>query len=346
VPRILNLPEFKGDQHMIRQKKIYLIKKRKTRRNKKRIFMFFILPILLLLVSGSGYAYYLYEKAEQALASSYDPINQSSKSEAKINPDIHNTSVLFIGIDDSKTRNFKENTRTDALILATFNEKQKSIKLLSIPRDSYVYIPEKGEYSKINHAHSYGGVKSTIETVEELLDIPVDYYVKMNFNAFIEVVDALDGVKAEVPYEITEKDSNDRNSIHLEPGIQELNGEEALALVRTRKKDNDIERGKRQQEIMMAIMEKARSAKSMTKYAQIIDAVGNNMKTNLTFKEMKSFVDYVIAGKKLKIETLTLAGEDNYIDHVYYYKLDEEELELLKDTLKHHLDRDNYTDYE
>src|SRR5690606_21377009 len=108
-----------------------------------------------------------------------------------------------------------------------------------------VYIPEVGYNDKINHAHAFGGPKATIETVEQLLDVPVDYYVKLNFHAFTEVVDVIGGITAEVPYELWESDSNDKkNAIHLLPGEQLLNGEQALALARTRKYDSDIERGK------------------------------------------------------------------------------------------------------
>ena len=92
------------------------------------------------------------------------------------------------------------------------------MKLVSIPRDSYVYIPEVGYRDKITHAHAFGGTRATIEPVEELFDIPVDYYVKMNFNAFIDVVDALGGIEAEVPYNRTEKDENDKYTIHLKKG--------------------------------------------------------------------------------------------------------------------------------
>src|SRR5699024_7653135 len=119
----------------------------------------------------------------------------------------------------------------------------------SIPRDSYVYIPEVGYEDKINHAHAFGGHRATIDAVENLLDIPVDYWVKLNFNAFVDVIDAIDGIDVEVPYEFTESNSDDkRDSIHLFPGKQLVDGEEALALARTRKLDNDIERGKRQLE--------------------------------------------------------------------------------------------------
>ena len=95
---------------------------------------------------------------------------------------------------------FGEATRTDALILTTFNVKDKSVKMVSIPRDSYVYIPEKGKKIKLHMPMSYGGTGPTIETVEELFDIPVDYFVKLNFNAFIDVVDALGGITGRCSY--------------------------------------------------------------------------------------------------------------------------------------------------
>ena len=129
------------------------------------------------------------------------------------------------------------------MLVATFNRKANSINLLSIPRDSYVYIPEVGYKDKINHAHAFGGPVSTIETVEELLEIPIDYYVKINFDAFIEIIDALGGIDMYVPITFTEQDSmTGAGAISLNEGYQHLNGEETLALARTRKIDNDLER--------------------------------------------------------------------------------------------------------
>lgn len=310
----------------------------KTKKRRKRIIAFILLPLLIITLSATAYGAFLYNKAQSVINQSYQPVERET-SRDKVDPKEENTSILFIGVDDSNVRNFEGGSRSDALMLATFNEKRKSVKLLSIPRDSYVYIPEIGYDDKITHAHANGGVVSTIETVEGLLDIPIDYYVKMNFNAFIDVIDALGGIEAEVPYTINEMDSKDRkNAIHLEPGLQELDGEEALALARTRKLDNDIERGKRQQQIIKAIMDRAASAKGVTKYADVIEAVGDNMTTDLSFAEMKSFIDYAAAGTKLNVETLSLAGSDAYIDSVYYYQLDEEDLETVKQTLSTHLE--------
>ncbi len=318
------------------------VKQRNTKR-KKKILKLVVFPLMVIAISVISYSTFLYSKAQTAMNDSYDPIDRiSSKRETIVNPDIDNISVLFIGVDDSEERGFGTNSRSDALILATFNEKAKTVKLLSIPRDSYVNIPDHGK-DKITHAHAYGGPVTTIETVEELLDIPVDFYVKLNFNAFVDVINAIGGIKADVPYDFSESDSDEKKRINLQAGFQQLDGEEALALARTRKLDSDIERGKRQLEIIEAIIDKATSANSIMKYADVIDAVGKNMVTDLSFSEMKSFIDYAKEGTSLNIETLSLEGQDLYLtnskgNRIYYYDLDEDYLESVQTTLKSHLE--------
>ncbi|MGX2961674.1 LCP family protein [Peribacillus sp. JNUCC 23] len=318
--------------------RLYRVTKRRRKRKRKKLVAWFLVPILLLTITGTAYGAYLYNKAASTLDNSFESIGLSSKREAKVNPKVDNTSILFIGVDDSESRNYKDSARSDALILATFNKKDKSIKLVSIPRDSYVYVPKKDKYTKITHAHAYGGPQVTVETVEHLLDIPVDYYVRMNFYAFIDVVNALNGIEVDVPYELHEKNSADKHdAIQLQPGLQMLDGEEALALARTRKQDSDLYRGQRQQQIIQAIIKKATTVNAVTKYPDIIDAVGGNMKTNLTFSEMKAFVEYATAGNNLAIENLQLEGEDSREDGAYVFKLDEDKLGELQDVLKKHL---------
>ncbi|MEH7075083.1 LCP family protein [Neobacillus drentensis] len=309
----------------------------KKKKKRKRILLWLIMPILLLIIGATAYGGFLYNKAESVMNKSYKPIERDTK-KANTNVKLENTSILFIGVDDSEKRKSSGSSRSDALMLATFNKEDKSIKLLSIPRDSYVHIPEKDIYTKITHAHAYGGVKLTLETVEELLDVPVDYYVKMNFNAFIDVINALDGVKVDVPFTFSEQDSKDHaKAITLQKGVQELNGEEALAFARTRKIDSDIQRGMRQQQIVKAILAKGASIKSITNYTDVMEAVGKNMSTDLTFDQMKSFLSYIQAGSGLNVESLSLKGEDSYINRIYYYKLDDAALEETKTKLKNHL---------
>ena len=140
---------------------VHQMKKRKKRR---RVVSTILFVVLFTVLTAGGYGAFLYSKAQSVIDDSYKPLDrQSDKRDKQVNPDVDNISVLFVGIDDSEARNFQSASRTDALMLATLNEKEKSIKLLSIPRDSLVYIPSKGYEDKINHAYGKGGITSTIE---------------------------------------------------------------------------------------------------------------------------------------------------------------------------------------
>ena len=315
-------------------------KKTNNKKSSSKLVQFFKIFVILAtsaLICITTYFVYLTKQAEMAANNAYEDIGRnSSKRDEVVNAATDNVSVLFIGIDDSEKRGQgAESSRSDALILATLNNKNKTIKLLSIPRDSYVYIPYVGYKDKITHAHSFGETSASVETIEELFDIPIDYYVRLNFNAFIDVVDALDGVEVEVPYDILEKDENDFSTVQLKEGLQTLDGREALALARTRKADSDLERGKRQQEILKAIIYKAASVSALTKYDDVIEAVGDNMRTNMEFSEMKSFVAYLSSGVP-SIETLNLDGSDSW-EGGYYYILNEQSVQDTSDILKNHL---------
>lgn len=317
----------------------------KSRKKKIRRRVFFILiPIMIVFLIVLGYGTYLYTKADTVLSDSYVEVDRekSPLRDALVDPSIDNVSILIMGVDSNNHRDNAENARTDALMLATFNKAEKSINLLSIPRDSLVYIPEVGYEDKINHAHSFGGTKAAVETVENLLDIPVDYYVKVNFHAFVDVVDSLNGIEVEVPYELTESNSMDkRDAIHLMPGVQNVDGEEALALARTRKLDSDIQRGKRQQEILEAIIGKSTSVNSVLNYDDLLEAVGDNMTTNMTFSDMKTFISYAGNGIDLDINSITLEGTDYQPAGVYYWAVDQVALGETKSLLQDHLEITN-----
>ncbi|QPC47526.1 LCP family protein [Mangrovibacillus cuniculi] len=316
----------------------YQRKKLRSKRKKRRLFWFLVFPLLLVLGAGGAYAGKLYFDAKGALEGTFQPIDRNGSDQRDKTVEIKKDhfSVLIIGVDDSEKREFGSNSRSDALMLATVNQEDKSVKLTSIPRDSYVYIPEVGYETRINAAHAHGGPKATIETVEELLDVPVDYYVSLNFHAFIEVIDALNGVEIDVPYSFSEQDSNDvQGAIQLEKGVQMLNGEEALAFARTRKMDSDVYRGMRQQEVIKAIVKRAASIQSIGRYDDVLDSIGNNMKTDLSFDEMRYLAEFGI--KQPSIDTNSLAGRDSEPGGAYYYYLDETALANLRIELKRHL---------
>lgn len=314
-------------------------RKKKEKESGGCLWKILLVVLILLLAFGGGYIYYLFHSGKKAAENAYVE-NSRTKSELRdesVQPLTDNISIMIVGIDDSEKRSQGEgNSRSDALLVATLNNKDKSIKLVSIPRDSYVYIPTVGYKDKITHAHAYGGIDATRETVEGLLNVPIDYYFRVNFDAFIEIVDALGGVTVDVPYEINELDENDKRTVHLMPGTQEVNGREALALARTRHQDSDVERGKRQQMILEAIASKATSVTSFTKYDKVLAAVGNNMQTDMTFDEMKSLFAYLQNGMP-DIDSLSLKGSDDMSSGIYYYLLQDDSLLETRQTLQKHL---------
>lgn len=317
--------------------------KGQKKKNRKKLYMFIFIPAFLILLGTVSYGVVVYTKAQKAVDDSYKDVGRENETSDlrvdTVDPVEDNVSILIIGVDDSEKREYDENSRSDTLILATFNKEKGNVKLLSIPRDSYVYVPEVGYSTKINSAHFYGGPKASIETVENFLNVPVDYYVRLNFEAFIEVVDSLGGIDYNVPFKIDELNSKDKiNGIHLEPGYQKLDGEEALALARTRKYDNDFERGKRQQEIIKTIVKETVSASSIMKMGNLIDAVGNNMTTNLSFDEMKSFMGYGL-NNDFTFSSLTLEGSGGYMDDgLWYFQVDENSRIEVEMKLREQLD--------
>lgn len=315
------------------------LNKKKTSK-KRTVLKVALLISLLAFISVLGYGFYLENKANKAADRAFESLNDRTKSQLRdeaVEPLKDNVSILFIGVDESDKRKDDGNSRSDALLVATLNNDQKTVNLLSIPRDANVYDPNRQRFDKITHAHAFGGTEATIDTVENLLEIPIDYYVKMNFNAFIEVVDAIGGVTVDVPYDHVELDENDKRSIELEKGEHHLDGRHTLALARTRKLDSDVDRGKRQQMILNAIAKESLSLNSFVKLGDVIDAVGNNMKTNMTYSEMKSFLEYAKGGIP-DINMMNIEGDDNWTARGYYWELDETDLAEKKELLMQHLE--------
>jgi anionic cell wall polymer biosynthesis LytR-Cps2A-Psr (LCP) family protein len=177
-----------------------------------------------------------------------------------------------------------------------------------------------------------------------MLDIPVDYVVESNFNAFRDVVNELNGVTVNVKSQkIADRIKVDtKGKVVLKPGVQTLDGEQALAYVRTRKADTDLMRGQRQMEVLSAIINKSKSLSSIPSYDDIVDSLGKNLKMNLSLNDAIGLFPFITSLKK--VDSLQLTGSDSYIytpqygKNIYYFKLNEEKLQEVKATLKKDLD--------
>ncbi|WP_270892960.1 LCP family protein, partial [Staphylococcus saprophyticus] len=290
------------------------------------------------------FAIILLKSSQGAFESSFNDSDSSRKSnirDSKVNPSKDPISILFLGIDDNSGREKNgqtaEKSRTDAMILSTFNADKEQIRMLSIPRDTISYIPKVGYYDKITHAHAYGGPTASMDSVEATLDLPVDYYVRINMEAFVDAVDELGGIKYDVPYNINEPNTNDTGKIKVKKGYQNLNGDEALAVARTRHQDSDLKRGQRQMDLIKKLFAKAQKADSFNKLDDVVEIVGKNAKHNLSYDEIKVLATSYLKDD-IKIKSSQLEGDDDYLNGIYYYNPDIKNILSTTNMLRSDLD--------
>ncbi len=258
--------------------------------------------------------------------------------------------VLINGVD-SRSGNLDESSNADVIMLATFNPKTMKLSLISIPRDTYIPITcEGGVRDKITHSGS-GGIQCTIDSLEQYLDIEINYYIKMNFDAVVELVDAIDGIDIDVPITFCEQDSNDvADAICLDEGYQHLDGEQALALARHRKTlaNGDIGRGANQQLVIKGIIDKLASGKIITSVNEILSILGDNIQTNITAKEMRALFSLLTEigsqslysnTSALEITSYTVQGEGAMMyaswanADIYYYIPYKESIEAIQEEI-------------
>lgn len=305
---------------------------------------FLIFLSLVLVVVPIIFAIILLKSSQGAFESSFNDSDSSRKSnirDSKVNPSKDPISILFLGIDDNSGREKNgqtaEKSRTDAMILSTFNADKEQIRMLSIPRDTISYIPKIGYYDKITHAHAYGGPTASMDSVEATLDLPVDYYVRINMEAFVDAVDELGGIKYDVPYNINEPNTNDTGKIKVKKGYQNLNGDEALAVARTRHQDSDLKRGQRQMDLIKKLFAKAQKADSFNKLDDVVEIVGKNAKHNLSYDEIKVLATSYLKDD-IKIKSSQLEGDDDYLNGIYYYNPDIKNILSTTNMLRSDLD--------
>lgn len=315
--------------------------RQKVRKRKLRKIPLFI---MILVVTTICYGVYLAVQTYQAASKSYDDLGREKSDLREEVVSISNdpVSVLLMGVEDYSTG--EDHGRTDTLMLATFNPNDEHLKLLSIPRDTLVEIVGKEKQDKINHAYAFGGKKMTIETVEHFLEVPIDYYATVNFDAFKNIVDILGGITVDVPFDF-EQNSDDRvaEKLQFHEGQMELDGRHALAFARMRKSDprGDIGRNERQQAVVKAIIDKAVSASSLTKIDDLINEIGNNVETNMRISEAISFLKNYSDFNTKQIDKLTLETTPSRINGISYQIADEDSLDEVKQALREHLEINN-----
>ena len=233
------------------------------------------------------------------------------------------TTIMLMGIDERKD----DVGRSDTLMILNLSEDKAS--LLTIPRDTMVYIERHG-YQKINSAYTYGGEKLAKKTVEEFLGIDIDHYVTINKSRFAEVIDAMGGVDIYVERDMKYDDPWDDNGglhINLKQGLQHLDGQTAIEFVRYRDAEGDVGRVRRQQAFMRACADKLTEPSMLIKIPELLGVAVKAINTDLSSADMLAAAGSLKSAQVTgNVKTGVVPGWLQYIDGVSYLIPDAERL--------------------
>jgi polyisoprenyl-teichoic acid--peptidoglycan teichoic acid transferase len=303
----------------------------KNKKKKKKWLRVTGIVLLVLLIGIGVYAYSVYNSLTNAVETMHHPVDRKSEKRTE-EVSLQNKqpfSVLLLGVDQRKG----DRGRSDTMIVLSVNPKLNSVKMLSIPRDTRTEIVGKGTQDKINHAYAFGSEEMAMNTVENFLDIPIDYFVKVNMEGFKDIVDAVGGITVNNDLDFS------YDGYHFAKGQLTLNGKKALAYTRMRKEDprGDFGRQIRQRQIIQGVIKEGASLSSLANYGDIFTALGNNVKTNLTFDQMKTIQkNYKSAGSN--IDQMTIKGKGTRINGIYYYVVPDDEKQRIQTELKTQLE--------
>ncbi len=290
---------------------------------------------IILIITGI-IAYSVYDQAMSTFDEIHTPVERNSsisRTEPVELEERQPFSILLLGVDERQ----RDSGRSDTMIVLSVNPQTNNTLMVSIPRDTYTQIVGKNIKDKINHAYAFGGIKMSMNSVEKLLNIPIDYVAKVNMEGFEQVINTVGGIQIENALAFQE------GNYTFKKGDIILDGEAALAYVRMRKEDpqGDFGRQNRQKQVIQAVIEEGTSLKTLLKYQNIFDILGNNISTNLTFDQIKelqqSYRESLSNIQQIHFEK----GKGKTIHGVWYYMMDSNELTEVSNTLKKHLQIDS-----
>ena len=318
---------------------------RKGKHGRKRVWKVIFSVLLIGMVGTVAYLFKAYSDIGSTAESIYTSVNVNEMREEEIEVETATQpiSFLLLGADTGTAEEERTETgRSDTIIVCTVNPNTKTTTLLSIPRDSYAEIVGYSDvydyygdyYDKMNHAYAFGGTEMSINTVQEFLNVPIDYYVEVNFDGLTDIVDAIGGVEITSPLTF---DFYGPQFIEGETRI--LNGFEALQFSRMRKQDpeGDLGRQKRQQMVIKAILDKVLTMGTVVNYKNILATLEDNVQLNMSLDEILS----IASGYRKSMENFQqfyVEGEEMYIDEIYYYYVDPEERLRLSNILRNELE--------
>lgn len=273
---------------------------------------------------------FLSDKVEKSLDRTYKPIYDKKDT---IGIDDDPFSLLLLGIDQRD----KEVGRSDSMLYTVVRPKDNRILLLSIPRDSYAEIVGKDKQDKIAHAYAFGGAKMSVESVEHLLQHPVNHYAAINFKGFRDVVDALGGVELPITEDIRNQ-SRYHDKFLIEANKPIYTGLEALNYVRYRE-DSDMNRMERNRIFLQALMKRMVQLDKISHLPELLEIAGDNLDTDILPGDMIGLAKMMLLKDTLpSFTSYSLDGKGKIMDDIWYLILNEEDLAYGRKLIDNWLD--------
>lgn len=241
-------------------------------------------------------------------------------------------SVYVTGIDVYGS--LKTVSRSDVNLIVTVNPKTKQILMTSIPRDCEIELHSNGKLDKLTHTGIYG-TNETINTIQDLLEMKINYFVRTNFSGMTNIVDALGGITVESDEDFITLHGN----YHITEGINEMDGDKALCFVRERKrlKLGDFARGRNQQKVLKALMDKALSPKIITNFDNILSALEGTFETDMSSDEIRSLLNMQL-NDMADWNIINVQIEGEYYDCYETYSMKGTKSDVMK-PFKSHIER-------
>ncbi|WP_161879786.1 LCP family glycopolymer transferase [Alkalibacterium sp. MB6] len=315
-------------------------RKRKKKSSVGKIILKVLLVFLLLFVIAGGVvAWRVYSDLRTTTDDMYEEVESQEQHTARVNKPVvvddgeDPFSVLIMGIDTGEfDRNYQG--RSDTMMLLTVNPNTDKTSILSIPRDTYTEIVGRGHKDKINHAYAFGGASMAMNTVQNLFDIPVDYFVSVNMESMQQIVDAVGGISVVPPLTFSQGGYS-----FVEGQATTMNGAKALEYSRMRKSDPDGDYGRqhRQRQVIEGTMKSIASLDSIMNYRNILGTMSHSMRTNMNFDDMLDMFNNYRSSVS-NVEQLQLSGYGDRINGIYYEIIPQEEINRVSSYLKSELE--------